>query len=283
MVERWVVLPEGAPESTQAAFAQVLAVHAALLHTGKVLYFGGSEHVNTFQPIDDSNIDDKRIWDPVTGAVIKVPSPQPPPQHLYDLFCCGHAFLPDGRLLVGGGTSAYPQGDLHHEHYRGSRRTSLFDPVAAIGQSWRAAGEMIQPPPNELQPGAGPNEDGSLGGGGRWYPTLIALPDGSVVAFGGHPEAADGRHSNYSVEVWSPDRGLGGSWRLASEEPQSVKDANNTLQRPEVFPRAHVLPNGRVFLACLIDGNSYSWDPYTRPSSLSGWLGKDCDFSIGTH
>jgi hypothetical protein len=35
MSERWVVLPEGAPTETQAAFAQILAVHAALLHTGR--------------------------------------------------------------------------------------------------------------------------------------------------------------------------------------------------------------------------------------------------------
>jgi len=31
----WRVLPTG---------AQVLAVHAALLHTGQILYFGGDEH-----------------------------------------------------------------------------------------------------------------------------------------------------------------------------------------------------------------------------------------------
>jgi hypothetical protein len=72
---------------------------------------------------------------------------------------------------------------------------------------------------------------------------------------GGHPQEADLRHSNYSIEIWS-DNSSGGAWRWASEEPKAVQDANNTLQRPAVFPRAHVLPNGRVFLKCLIDGNS---------------------------
>ena len=101
MSERWVILPEGAQEGTQASFAQILAVHAVLLHTGKILYFGGSEHVlddPTLRSVDDNKIDNTRIWDPVTGVVAKVPSPQPPPEHLYDLFCCGHAFLADGRL-----------------------------------------------------------------------------------------------------------------------------------------------------------------------------------------
>jgi hypothetical protein len=74
MPERWVVLPEGAAQETQAAFAQILAVHAALLHTGQVLYFGGSEHVYDaprLQSIDDPRIDNTRIWDPVIGTVTK--------------------------------------------------------------------------------------------------------------------------------------------------------------------------------------------------------------------
>jgi hypothetical protein len=219
MPERWVVLPEGAPAETQADFAEILAVHAALLHTGKVLYFGGSEHVldATLRSIDDARIDNTRTWDPVTGTVARLSSPQPLPEHLYDLFCCGHAFLPDGRLVVGGGTSAYPPGesDHHHEHYRGSRRSSIFDPV---GGSWISTGEMIQPRPEDVDPSAGLNPDGSSGGGGRWYPTLSALPDRTVAAFGGHPQEADLRHSNYSVEIWS-DGSSGGTWRWATEEP----------------------------------------------------------------
>jgi hypothetical protein len=270
MPERWIVLPEGAQPDTQASYSQILAVHAALLHTGKVLMFGGSEHVldPRLRSIDDPRVDNTRLWDPATGAVTAVHSPQPPPAHLYDLFCCGHALLADGRLLVGGGTSAYPpdEGDHHHEHYRGSRRSSVFDPATG---SWSATGEMIQPPPQDVDPAAGPNPDGSQGGGGRWYPTLVLLPDRTVVAFGGHPQEADLRHSNYSVEVWGAGSGV---WRWAAEEPGAVQQANNVLQRPEVFPRAHVLPNGRVFLACLIDGTSYSWDPYQRHSTLgSGW------------
>ena len=45
MPEQWVVLPEGSLPDVLVDFAEILAVHAALLHTGKVLYFGGSEHV----------------------------------------------------------------------------------------------------------------------------------------------------------------------------------------------------------------------------------------------
>jgi hypothetical protein len=45
MPERWIVLPDGADEQTQAGFSHILAVHAALLPNGKVLYFGGSQHL----------------------------------------------------------------------------------------------------------------------------------------------------------------------------------------------------------------------------------------------
>lgn len=293
MAERWVVLPEGAPASTQAGYAQILAVHAALLRNGKVLYFGGSQHLidpndpraAQLQSVGDPRLDNTRIWDPATGQVNTLSSPQPPQppiDNLYDLFCCGHAFLADGRLLVGGGTSGYPppESDNHHEHYRGSRRSSIFDPGIATSSPWSAAGEMVQPPPSVVDPSAGPNGDGSHGGGGRWYPTLMALPDRSIIALGGHPQEVDTRHSNYTIEAFVADGARGGGWSPLGEEPGEVQLANTRLigvppepiARPEVFPRAHVLPNGRVFFVCLIDGNSYSWDPAGRHSTLAdGW------------
>jgi len=38
-----------------------------------------------------------------------------------DLFCCGHAFLPDGRLLASGGTEQY-------DPFFGLRQAVAFDP-----------------------------------------------------------------------------------------------------------------------------------------------------------
>jgi hypothetical protein len=109
MPERWVVLPEGASPDIQQNYSQILAVHAALLPYGQVLFFGGSQHIydRTLRSIDDPRLDNTRIWDPQTGIVTRVPSPRP----LYDLFCCGHTLLSDGKLLVVGGTSGYPPPD----------------------------------------------------------------------------------------------------------------------------------------------------------------------------
>lgn len=80
---------------------QVHAIHAALLRTGKVLIIAGSGNdaddfaAGTFKTL---------LWDPSKGtgesALQLVPTPA-------DLFCGGHAFLPDGNLLIAGGTAKY--------------------------------------------------------------------------------------------------------------------------------------------------------------------------------
>ncbi|MEU9855031.1 kelch motif-containing protein [Streptomyces sp. NPDC047974] len=77
--------------------ARINAIHAALLHTGKVLLIAGSGN-------DQKNFDagtfDTVLWDPVKNTFKKVPTPE-------DFFCAGHSQLPDGRLLVAGGTARY--------------------------------------------------------------------------------------------------------------------------------------------------------------------------------
>jgi hypothetical protein len=73
------------------------AVHAALLHTGKVLLVAGSGNdakdfeAGSFQTV---------VWDPATGDTREVPTPE-------DLFCSGHAYLSNGNLLIAGGTRKY--------------------------------------------------------------------------------------------------------------------------------------------------------------------------------
>ncbi|MGW2488576.1 galactose oxidase-like domain-containing protein [Streptomyces sp. NPDC001606] len=79
-------------------------IHAALLHTGKVLLVAGS---GNNQDNFDRKKFDTRIWDPVKGTVKKVPTPN-------DLFCTGHTQLADGNLLIAGGTKRYEKlkGDI---------------------------------------------------------------------------------------------------------------------------------------------------------------------------
>lgn len=63
-------------------------VHAALLRSGKVLFFGLSTGKDTW------------LWTPDTGAgTFNLTANKPGDS----LFCSGHSFLSDGRLLVAGG------------------------------------------------------------------------------------------------------------------------------------------------------------------------------------
>ncbi|MEV1009968.1 kelch motif-containing protein [Streptomyces sp. NPDC049881] len=73
------------------------AIHAALLRTGKVLLIAGSGNQ---QKDFDAGTFESILWDPADNTYKKVETPD-------DLFCAGHAALPDGRLLVAGGTARY--------------------------------------------------------------------------------------------------------------------------------------------------------------------------------
>ncbi|WP_406372142.1 kelch motif-containing protein [Streptomyces sp. NBC_00647] len=72
-------------------------IHAALLHTGKILLIAGS---GNNQDNFDAKKFDTRIWDPVKGTIKKIPTPA-------DLFCTGHTQLANGNLLIAGGTKRY--------------------------------------------------------------------------------------------------------------------------------------------------------------------------------
>lgn len=76
---------------------QVNAIHAALLPTGKLLIVAGS---GNDQASFDAGTFRTLLYDPVNGQSRLVMSPS-------DMFCSGHAFLPDGKLLVAGGTQRY--------------------------------------------------------------------------------------------------------------------------------------------------------------------------------
>ncbi len=76
---------------------QLNAIHAILLHTGKVLLVAGSGNdVELF----DGGVFKSTLWDPAEDTFKKIDTPA-------DLFCGGHAQLPDGKVLFAGGTARY--------------------------------------------------------------------------------------------------------------------------------------------------------------------------------
>jgi hypothetical protein len=79
------------------AHMRVNAIHAALLHTGKVLIVAGSGNDRKQFNADKFHT---VLWDPETDRFKRIDTPS-------DMFCAGHTFLPDGKLLIAGGTRRY--------------------------------------------------------------------------------------------------------------------------------------------------------------------------------
>ncbi|MFD0453402.1 hypothetical protein ACFQZK_23725 [Rhodococcus aetherivorans] len=96
---------------------EINPVHAALLHTGDVLFFAGS-----------GNDPDHHAAHRFRTRVWHYPAPElDAPATPIDLFCVGQAFLPDGRLLAAGGTERY-------DPFYGLKDALVFDPVTGSGR-----------------------------------------------------------------------------------------------------------------------------------------------------
>ncbi len=147
----------------------LIAIHAAVLPTGKVLLFSAEHGVPGIHGW---------LLDPASLALTNVDPPAG-----WNPDCAGNSFLPDGRLLVAGGT-------LQFNPVLGSKQAYLFDPPT---ESWVRTADMAD---------------------GRWYPTCLTLPDGRVVTMSG----VNGTNGalNPDIERW--DAAGSGTWSLLGQK-----------------------------------------------------------------
>jgi hypothetical protein len=143
-------------------------IHTHVLCNGKVLFWGRRAWKDN-KPVDNSpnGLNEHEtfpfLWDPQAKEgeqFTALPKPG------YNMFCSGHTFLPDGRLLVVGG---------HLFDQKGVRNATTFDPAT-----------------NKWTPSANMNA-------GRWYPTAVTLRDGSVLTLFGTDELVQ---PNKQLQVW---------------------------------------------------------------------------------
>lgn len=216
--------------------SKILAVHAALVPTGaqgEVVLFGGDEHWWEQQESAGAGKFKKtRLYDvashDLTGGS-SIPSPDS------DVFCAHHAFTADGRLLICGGTSKWPEGSDPHVHesdFLGHYRTWVYKPHA---RAWVEVARLNRNPDQ-------PNEPNS---GGRWYPGCVTLGNGDVFAAFGHLAQGDVRHRNTLPERYS----LGANAWLNSPKTMADPIPPGGGVRPLFFPRMFVLPDGMLFIA----------------------------------
>jgi hypothetical protein len=231
------------PWSPPISSGNVVAIHAALVPTangdGEIILFGGDNH--------DREANLRHDFDHAARFNCRRPEQALIVAHLpnFDLFCCGHAFLGDGRLLMAGGTDTFPPesppGHHEHNHFTGHRHTAIYDPQSGV---------FVQASDMNPAPGQG------SAGGGRWYPTLCTLASGEVLAFKGHPRGDDARHDNSTPERYQP---LTNRWVLLP----AVGDPE--VEPVHFFPRIHLLRDGTLFISSTIPNftRNITLDPHT--------------------
>ena len=158
-----------------------VAVHAHLLPDGHVLMWGRRDHPNQSLDVHECT---PFAWTPGSGAILRTPQPTLTDGTKINLFCSGHTFLADGRLLVVGG---------HLADSDGLNQACIYD---ATANTWTATAIMND---------------------GRWYPTATTLPDGRVLVLSGS-FLQDGQTPNNVIpQVWHD-----GTWTSSATFPDNA-------------------------------------------------------------
>jgi hypothetical protein len=216
---------------------QCAATHAALLRDGRIFAYGGSsldrEAFSSPPPAE--------VLDLAQGLIrqLSMPGVQG------DLWCGGHTFLADGRLLFVGGTSYYPP--LPDPFFGGLKEAYLFDPA---DDSWSRLPDMRE---------------------GRWYPTLLRLADDSVLVISGlhyrdpHEEPLK---KNSLLILWNLLTSIRQRLVHRQERFDPATGTFSLLPGDRIFPlypRLHLLPDGDVFYSGVY--NTHYFVPGRFPSA----------------
>ncbi|TMD25994.1 MAG: hypothetical protein E6I94_11060 [Chloroflexi bacterium] len=216
---------------------RVLGHSATLLPDGRVLVAGGGQVGAGYYPGQSS----AELYDPGTGTWTETGN--------MAVARSSHSatLLPDGKVLVAGGTTSVLSGP---PYYRATREAELYDPVTG---TWTATGSMKL---------------------GRWAPTAALLPGGNVLVVGGvdggpvtqvqepTPGSSTDNPDLRSAELYDPQSG---TW--TSVAPFAGAGACRI---------ATALLNGEVLVVCaetsglrtsavLYDVASGSWSPTSAP------------------
>ena len=222
--------------------SEILAVHAALVPSpglGEVILFGGDEHWRSQQE-STGKFRKTQLYDVGSHSLVDVDPPIPSPDS--DVFCAHHAFAADGRLLVAGGTQAWPESDDIHVHdldFLGHRRCWLYNHRQ---RTWQEIAKL----------NTNPDQSDEEHSGGRWYPGLITLGSGEVLAMFGHLDQQDTRHRNTLPERYNQGANL---WINLPKVAGTVGEPNSGGRRFLYFPRGFVMPDGKVFFATPMPAN----------------------------
>jgi hypothetical protein len=115
--------------------------------------------------------------------------------------------------------------------------------------------------------------------GGRWYPTLVTLGNGDVLAISGHPGLDDPNHNNFIPELFTPTGSAKGSWRQLGSygDPADVQEYWD--HQTTFYPRVHLLPTGELLFASPVGDNQTVKLIVAQTNPPKGVFEYVCDFT----
>jgi Domain of unknown function (DUF1929) len=224
----WTTLPGTMP---------INPVHAALLHTGKILVISGSGNC----PPNLSGCAPGPQY-PQGAALLDLSSNKITTMPIsWDMFCNGMSIMQDGRVLINGGTKGYGSlevvGVQAEVPFTGLPNTSMFDPGTE---------SFVDVAPTAH---------------GRWYPTMTELNDGRMMTTSGLNDT-DGNNNNTS-EIWD-----GTKW--GAEIPGNPNISDFPSFGFPLYPRMHLLPTGHVFYSAPSSA-TLDFNPTSQTWTLVAW------------
>lgn len=224
---------------TPAFDIPVFAINAALLPTGKVLWYAYPAHPKA------GTVWHKAwgyLWDPSKGTGDAAFTRVDPPidtDHPHggeltsaNIWCSGTSLLADGRVLVSGGTLLYAGdngGGVTSPMHAGLNKVYTFNP---FDETWTEQPDMRH---------------------GRWYPSQLLMPDGRTMIVQGLDENGEGDH-NLDVEVFTPSAELNGVG--------TVTYAGQMPYAGAFYPHLFWMPSGRGFIAGPLAEDTRYFSPF---------------------
>jgi hypothetical protein len=254
-VGRWTTGPFRIP---------TFAIHAAVLPTGEVMFWGYPPAVTDPRP----NSGEAWLWNPSKGTGRRSLTNIEPPRIDADgdkateptpLYCSGENFLADGRLLLTGGNGRWPDFGVGQD-YIGLNSAYTFNPW---NRRWT------------LQP--------KMTAGGRWYPGQVTMPDGRTLVMGGYSDIEPGGVFNDTTEVFTPSPDMNGQGTF-----EHVPSAD---RRTALYPHLLTMPSGEIFLAgpargdsALLNTTTFTWRKIKAPvqSRVGGTIVRMNPTPVGT-
>ncbi len=203
-----------------------IPTHAALLPDGTLITWysrdtDGATRIRDYNNQDLHNFTVVDLWTITTNQHTRADNTTT------DLFCSGFTLTGDGHLFVAGGNlGSSPTG-----FYPGSLHTNIFNPTSRF---WNRGPDMAE---------------------GRWYPSVISLPNKELLIMGG--DSSETTLHNFIPDVWNPRTNTLRRLTNASTETRDMHP---------FYPWLHVAPNGQVFYS----GSSHDM-AYLDTRGLGEW------------